>query len=515
MLSLLKWLLGVSASLGLLIVSARLLLPLPDLQARTPSTAIPLSKETAWGRGLAASVRDHPEKSGVLPLATGHEALASRLLLTAQAERSLDVQYYIWHDDVSGRLLLRALADAARRGVRVRLLLDDNGVSGMDATLAALNTQDDFEVRLFNPSRVRRLKLAGFVFDFFRMNRRMHNKAFIVDGAAAIIGGRNVGDEYFSIGEQNYFLDLDVLAAGTVVPETAANFDRYWNSQSAYPIDAVAPSADRRLPDWLTEGGTSPEAEWLKRMPELEESVAGRLNSGDITLEWTDVRLFSDPPSKGLGRAKPGELMISQLGSALGPVRKRLDVISAYFVPGKGGMDYFKSIRNSGTAVTILTNALKSTDVAMVHAGYSKYRRRLLKAGIALYELKPRPGLPDGASELSATGSSGSSLHAKTLSVDGQRVFVGSFNFDPRSVHLNCEMGFLIESASMARRIHEAFTRDLAHSAYRVELQNGELRWIETGPDGTTTALDTEPGASLTDRIMVTVFGWLPIEWLL
>ncbi len=507
--------LGVSASLGLLIVSARLLLPLPDLQARTPSTAIPLSKETAWGRGLAASVRDHPEKSGVLPLATGHEALASRLLLTAQAERSLDVQYYIWHDDVSGRLLLRALADAARRGVRVRLLLDDNGVSGMDATLAALNTQDDFEVRLFNPSRVRRLKLAGFVFDFFRMNRRMHNKAFIVDGAAAIIGGRNVGDEYFSIGEQNYFLDLDVLAAGTVVPETAANFDRYWNSQSAYPIDAVAPSADRRLPDWLTEGGTSPEAEWLKRMPELEESVAGRLNSGDITLEWTDVRLFSDPPSKGLGRAKPGELMISQLGSALGPVRKRLDVISAYFVPGKGGMDYFKSIRNSGTAVTILTNALKSTDVAMVHAGYSKYRRRLLKAGIALYELKPRPGLPDGASELSATGSSGSSLHAKTLSVDGQRVFVGSFNFDPRSVHLNCEMGFLIESASMARRIHEAFTRDLAHSAYRVELQNGELRWIETGPDGTTTALDTEPGASLTDRIMVTVFGWLPIEWLL
>ncbi len=507
--------LGVSASLGLLIVSARLLLPLPDLQARTPSTAIPLSKETAWGRGLAASVRDHPEKSGVLPLATGHEALASRLLLTAQAERSLDVQYYIWHDDVSGRLLLRALADAARRGVRVRLLLDDNGVSGMDATLAALNAQDDFEVRLFNPSRVRRLKLAGFVFDFFRMNRRMHNKAFIVDGAAAIIGGRNVGDEYFSIGEQNYFLDLDVLAAGTVVPETAANFDRYWNSQSAYPIDAVAPSADRRLPDWLTEGGTSPEAEWLKRMPELEESVAGRLNSGDITLEWTDVRLFSDPPSKGLGRAKPGELMISQLGSALGPVRKRLDVISAYFVPGKGGMDYFKSIRNSGTAVTILTNALKSTDVAMVHAGYSKYRRRLLKAGIALYELKPRPGLPDGASELSATGSSGSSLHAKTLSVDGQRVFVGSFNFDPRSVHLNCEMGFLIESASMARRIHEAFTRDLAHSAYRVELQNGELRWIETGPDGTTTALDTEPGASLTDRIMVTVFGWLPIEWLL
>lgn len=515
MLSLLKWLLGVSASIVLLIVSARMLLPLPDLQARAPSTAMPLSKDTAWGRGLAASVRDHPGKSGVLPLATGHEALASRLLLTAQAERSLDVQYYIWHDDVSGRLLLRALADAARRGVRVRLLLDDNGVSGMDATLAALNAQDDFEVRLFNPSRVRRPKLAGFALDFFRMNRRMHNKAFIVDGAAAIIGGRNVGDEYFSIGEQNYFLDLDVLAAGAVVPETAANFDRYWNSESAYPIDAIAPNADTRLPDWLTVGGASPEAEWMKRMPELEASVAGRLNSGDINLEWTDVRLFSDPPSKGLGKARSGELMISQLGSALGPVRQRLDVISAYFIPGKGGTDYFRSIREAGTEVTILTNALKSTDVAMVHAGYSKYRRRLLEAGIALYELKPRPGLAAGASELSATGSSGSSLHAKTLSVDGQRVFVGSFNFDPRSVYLNCEMGFLIESASMARRIHEAFTRDLAQSAYRVELRDGALRWIETGPDGATTVLENEPDASILDRIMLAVFGRLPIEWLL
>ncbi|WP_246188460.1 phospholipase D family protein [Nitratireductor arenosus] len=515
MISLLKWLFGVLASFALLVVAARLLFPLPDLQARAPSAAIPLSKDTAWGRGLAAAARDHPGKSGVVPLATGHEALASRLLLTAQAERSLDVQYYIWHDDISGRLLLRALADAARRGVRVRLLLDDNGVSGMDATLAALNAQDNVEVRLFNPSRVRRPKLAGYLFDFFRMNRRMHNKAFIVDGAAAIIGGRNVGDEYFSIGEQNYFLDLDVLAAGSVVSETAVNFDLYWNSGSAYPIDAVAPDADTRLPDWLMAGGASPEAEWLKRMPELEASAAGRLNSGDIVLEWTDARLFSDPPSKGLGKAKPGELMISQLNSVLGPVRKKLDVISAYFIPGKKGTDYFRSVRSAGTEVNILTNALKSTDVAMVHAGYSKYRRRLLEAGIALYELKPRPGMPDGASELSASGSSGSSLHAKTLSVDGQRVFVGSFNFDPRSVYLNCEMGFLIESASMARHIHEAFTRDIARNAYRVELHDGELRWIETGPDGATTVLETEPDASLVDRIMLTVFGWLPIEWLL
>lgn len=515
MVTALKWFAGILIALAASIVVARTVFRLPNLADRQASTAIPASKETAFGRLLIEAEQKHPGQSGVLPLASGHEALASRLLLATRAESSIDAQYYIWHDDISGRLLFKALYDAAKRGVRVRLLLDDNGTSGIDATIAALNALENFEIRLFNPSTVRHPKLAGYAFDFFRMNRRMHNKAFIVDGAAAIVGGRNIGNEYFDVGHETFYLDLDVLAAGPVVRDTAAEFDRYWNSASAYPADMIISAATAALPAYLAHSDLLSDADWLKKLPAPVASTAGRLAAGKISLEWTDVRLVSDPPAKGLGRAPNDQLMIHQLGSILGTIRERLDLVSAYFVPGRAGTDHFRKVQKSGAQVTILTNAFETTDVVVVHAGYSKYRKALLEAGITLYELKPQDAPARGQKELSITGSSASSLHAKTLAADEDRIFIGSFNFDPRSTYLNCEMGFLIASQSMAKYLSDTLRTKAAASSFRVVLDNGELRWIETAQDGTQIVHDEEPGMTLGARILIAILGWLPIEWML
>lgn len=515
MLTILKWLLVALGLYAVLIVVARIVFPLPDRSKIEPSAAIPLGGDTMWGRFLKETALRRPGKSGVVALVTGHQALAARLLLAGRAERSIDLQYYIWHDDVSGRLLLRALHDAAKRGVRVRLLVDDNGVPGMDDIFSALSAADNLEVRIFNPSRVRNPKLLGYAFDLFRMNRRMHNKSFIVDGAAAILGGRNIGDEYFSIGDHTYFLDLDVLAAGAIVPETAADFDTYWNSESVYPVDLVVGGLEPALPDWLTVEPVADAPEWLSCLPEIEKRLDAALRDGSSQLEWTDVKLVSDDPSKGLGKASGDQLMINQMSKALGPVTRSLDLISAYFIPGKRGVEFFAGIQKSGAKVEVLTNSLLATDVALVHAGYTKYRRKLLEAGIALYELKPQPGVPSGPDELSLIGSSGSSLHAKSLSIDGNRIFIGSFNFDPRSVNLNCEMGFLIDSPAMAKEMRAAFGGQIAKGSYQVVLRDGKMRWIETAADGSVTVHDNEPGVSWGMRLIVTLLGLLPIEWAL
>lgn len=221
---------------------ARFLFPLPDISERAPEQALAADPDTQLGALISEAATEHPGKSGVLPLQNGHDALASRLALAASAEQSIDAQYYIWHDDTSGILLLDALAKAAARGVRVRLLLDDNGVPGLDGYMAALNAQENFQIRLFNPSTIRNPKMMGYTFDFFRMNRRMHNKSFIADGSTAIIGGRNIGDEYFQVGDDAFYVDMDVMATGAVVPETQDVFDEYWNSASVFELESIIDS---------------------------------------------------------------------------------------------------------------------------------------------------------------------------------------------------------------------------------------------------------------------------------
>lgn len=507
-----KVLLVIIVFAGLTVVIARQIWPLPDISAREPVTALSTDRSTKLRR-LAQSAAQHPSQSGVIALASGADALGSRLALIEQAEQSIDAQYYIWHDDTSGMLLLDALQKAAARGVRVRLLLDDNGIPGLDQIMATLNAQPNFNIRLFNPSTVRQPKLAGYAFDFFRMNRRMHNKSLIVDGAVAIIGGRNIGDEYFQIGEQ-FYVDLDVLAIGDIVPETTAIFDEYWNSASVFAFDSIVdlppdmPAFESRVQE-VTAGNQA-----VEDLVATRASTARFLN-GEIQPEWTTVQVVADDPVKGTGQASEDQLMITRLGEILGDVQNRLDLVSAYFVPGKKGTEYFSALARNGKKVNILTNALDTTDVLMVHAGYTKYRRQLLEAGADLFELKLRGEQAVADKQIKPFGLSGASLHAKTFAVDQDRIFIGSFNFDPRSALLNCEMGFLIDSPDMAQRVSGAFDERLAEVSYQPELTpDGQMVW-QGMTDGEQQIYQQEPGANWFQQVMLTVIGILPVEWLL
>jgi putative cardiolipin synthase len=478
--------------------------------------------DTRLGRGVQAAAAEHPGASGVYPLEIPQDAFAARVLLVRAAQRSLDVQYYIWNGATTGFLLLEEVWNAAQRGVRVRLLLDDNGISGLDAVVAALDSHPNIEVRLFNPFASRNFKTLGFLTDFSRLNHRMHNKSLTADTQATIVGGRNVGDEYFGAAQDMVFADLDVLGVGPIAGEVARAFDAYWNSASAYPaaslIGAAKPGAVPALEAKFAAVRESP------RATSYVEAVRGtqlveRLLAQQLTLEWVPVRLVYDEPSKALGAAKDSELLFPRLEHTIGRVDRQLDVISPYFVPGEEGTKALCGLSERGIRLRIVTNSLAATDVGAVHAGYAKRREPLLRCGVGLYELRPdaRQAVVVVVPKARARrlGSSPASLHAKTFSLDGNRVFVGSFNLDPRSVRLNTEMGFVIESAQLAGAITGGLDRTLRRAAYEVTLDdNGKLEWVEHGERGEV-RYRNEPKTGFFRRLGVDLLSWLPIEGLL
>ncbi|HJS47930.1 MAG TPA: phospholipase D family protein [Gemmatimonadales bacterium] len=492
---------------------------LPDLAGRQPSAAIMATAGTRLGQASAPMLAAHPGLSGAVPLDDGLDAFATRALLAGAADSALDIQYYIWRADLSGTLLALALVEAADRGVRVRLLLDDHVTAGLDPLLAAMDAHPRIQVRLFNPYRHRRFRYLGFLTEFGRLNRRMHNKSFTADNQATIIGGRNVGDEYFGAGDARgmLFSDLDVLAIGPVVSEVSRDFDRYWASESAYPVGALLPSATpedvRRAAEAARARARGPAHDAYLAAVAAQALVANLLR-GTQAFDWSDIRMLSDDPAKGLGQADPESHLWPRLRQALGQATRELELVSAYFVPGESGSAYLAGLARSGVAVSVLTNSLAATDVTAVHAGYARRRQALLEGGVALWEMKRDAALPaDGEHRLG--GSSSSSLHAKTVAVDRERVFVGSFNFDPRSAELNTEIGFVISSPALARDIAEIFTREVPARAYRVMLDStGHLAWLEAR-DGTTVVHAEEPGAGRWLRLAVGFLSLLPIEWLL
>lgn len=503
----------LSAGLGVLAACTTL----PPLDGRTTSTAMSDTADTRLGQAIAPRVAAHAGQSGVYPLLEGRDAFAARALLARAAERTLDIQYYIWHSDMSGTMLFEAVRAAADRGVRVRLLLDDNNTLGLDATLAALDAHPNIEIRLFNPFVNRRLRAIGYLTDFFRLNRRMHNKSFTADNQATIIGGRNVGDEYFGATNGQAFVDLDLIAVGPIVAEVSADFDRYWASDSSYPLErlvAVAPEHIGQIATAALRVEHDPAAaaylEVVRDSPFVQELVEGRL-----PLDWAPTRIVSDDPAKGLelGHA---QALLPQFSKIIGKPSRELELVSAYFVPGAAGVDAFVAMAQRGVRVDILTNSLEATDVAPVHAGYAKRRKPLLEGGVRLYELRrlsPQPERKSGPRAL--LQSSGSSLHAKTFSVDRSHVFVGSFNFDPRSINLNTEMGFIIESPALARKIASAFEIGIRSIAYEVRLDDDKhLYWLEQRDDRTLRH-DVEPGTTFWQRAAVWFMSLLPIDWLL
>lgn len=504
---------------------------LPPLRNRLITTVINDSTPTALSRAVVDASTEHPGETGIQILARPLDAFAARVVIAGAAQRSLDIQYYIWNDDRTGMLMFNELWKAAERGVRVRLLLDDLSTGGRDRILSALDAHANIEVRLYNPIVQRRTRWLAFLTDFGRLNRRMHNKSFTADNAITIVGGRNIGDEYFGIGEEILFADVDVVAAGAVVAEVSTQFDQYWNSESSYPVARLIRGA---TPQW--------KAALLERFAAVRVDTAStayiraadqsplvaNLESHAPVFQWSRADLVHDDPSKTTDvRVREEALLFPEMMRAAGRPGQTFDLVSPYFVPMPGGTETLTNLVRSGVQVRVLTNSLAATDVAAVHAGYAKWRRKLLKAGVQIYEFHPaatqsavtpnrRSGSGSGSGWRGSRSRAPLGLHAKTFAVDSARLFIGSFNFDPRSAMLNTELGLVLHSPSLARQLHGEFDNAVPAMAFEVILGPGGrgMLWIELGPRGETLHRN-EPHASIFRRTFVSVLKLLPLDWLL
>jgi putative cardiolipin synthase len=461
---------------------------LPRDISREPSHALDLSQDTKLGRAITPAAGQHPGKSGFHLLGSGMDAFVARMALAEAAERTLDLQYYIFHDDLTGKLILDNILSAADRGVRVRILIDDTTAKGRDAGIAVLSSHPCIEVRIFNPSAGRSSATWFFnaAADFDRINHRMHNKMFVADNQAGVVGGRNIGDEYFSAREGVNFADLDLLVLGPVVQDLSRSFDDYWNSEWAYPIEAL--HEKRPDPAALEKGreilaahrSAARDSEYAKRL--RESDLLTKLLARELPLVWAPAHVVADRPDKVASAGKPpaSEKSGGKLRFLVENARSELIISSPYFIPGKNGIRFFEKLRNNGVRVRILTNSFAGNDVAVVHSGYAKYRKDLLRMGVELHELKPSlAAAPE--KERARFGSSGASLHAKSFVVDREQVFVGSLNLDPRSVDLNTELGIIVESPELAQGLLRQFEELFKPSfSYRLVLDKpeGGLVWI-------------------------------------
>lgn len=505
---------------GLLLASCA---SLPEDYPREESWKLDAS-DTPLARAFDARADAHPGQSGAYPLGQGIEALAARVALARAAGKSLDVQYYIWHSDESGRLLIKELLDAADRGVRVRLLLDDLGVGqANDDAFLLLDSHPNVSVSLFNPIASRGSRSLGLMADPMRLNHRMHNKSMTADSTVTVVGGRNIGDEYFSLSELTNFADLDVLAIGPVADQVADSFDIFWNSSATYPISAFHPdtaspaeyeTAREKLNAFVAETG-APYYEAMRLTP-----LGLHLQSRDLAFYWGTITALHDMPEKSQG-ANQSDVLLKQLGNLLGQAQTDLLIVSPYFVPGKPGTEALVAAAQRGVRVRVVTNSLASTDVGAVHAGYKKSRRKLLEGGVELFELKPQlEADTEAAGKLSFSGSSAASLHAKTFMIDRQRVFIGSMNLDPRSVQINTEIGLLIDNPELAQDLENKIATGLAQTSYSVVLEpknpakpegGQQVAWIEHRGDQET-RYTTEPQTTFWQRFSVGFIGIFPVD---
>ncbi len=464
--------------------------------------------------------------SGIHLLDRGIDAFVARLVLADAAERCIDLQYYIWHADTTGLLLTERLIAAADRGVRVRMLIDDWGTAIKDANLLALDAHSNIEVRLFNPVPLRWSRRLGALLNFGRANRRMHNKLYVADEQVIIVGGRNIGDEYFGAHPDLEFGDLDVLAVGPVLKDACASFDRYWNCPLAVPVRTLAEQEpdSRALLERRTQlraHAESPKA--APYMEALRESkLEQQLRTGTARFMWGKAWLVYDDPEKIMrDPTDPSGRLGEHLRGLVEATRTEMLISSAYFIPGRAGVRWLNALRRRGVRVRVLTNSLASTDVAAVHAGYVHYRKPLLRVGVELYETKPVSGRARRKRwGERMRGSSRASLHAKSFVYDRQAVFIGSMNLDPRSVELNTEVGVVVVCEALAQHVAQEFEGMMREDAWRLRLVRfrdpggrlgRRLQWLAY-EKGLEVAYPPEPGASIWRRLGVWLLSKLPIE---
>ena len=496
---------------------------LPPRPGEPPTFAIAAGAETRLQRVAVESTRGFTESGfQLLPVATG--ALEARLALAARADKSLDLQYFEWNGDDSGRYLLAALGSAAERGVRVRLLVDDLHSDGAEVLLSGLAAFDNVQVRLFNPFVRWRgshlAKLLSSLDDLGRVNHRMHNKMFVADNAFAIFGGRNIGDAYFMRSAVRNFVDLDMLAAGPLVQTLSASFDSYWNSDFSYPIDSVIPvaagRAQRQADFRAALAGASPPPPDLTvpRRYAPYVKVAADLDAGHLPLVQAHAELRVDPVDKTAGTRlvdRAGTVR-AFVGEFTRTVRSEMVGVSPYLVPGPLGMQAIEGMRRRGVRVRVLTNSLAATDEPVVYGGYERYVVPMLRLGVEIHELSP--SLVRQQARLGRFGDSLGMLHAKIIVVDRARVFISSLNFDGRSERYNTELGVLIDSAEIAEDLLDML--DFAGSSYRLRLTaDGErIEWV-SGSGDQERVHEREPEAGAWSQFKARFLGkLLPENWL-
>ncbi len=494
---------GVAPLLGWAVVITLLLgacSTLPPNVERVASHALHDTQATPLARAVTAALPGEG-LSGFRILAAGDVAYSARLVLTNHAQRSLDLQYFWVEADASTRTLFAALRQAAGRGVRIRLLLDDLAAVHHDAGLARFSRLPNVQVRVFNPFAVGRANVLTRVLfsvgDLARVTRRMHNKLFIADDVLAIVGGRNLTAEYFSYDANQNFADLDVLAGGSVVRRLSTVFDEYWNSDLAYPIETLVPPPEPTPP----EGEQGPRA--APGQP-TEELPGPRFELADLKLIRAPARVLADRPEKPLDAAAPGAdtMVYRDVLSILRGAQREVLIISPYFIPVDEVRALFRDLHARGVTVRILTNSLASTDMPPVFAAYARYRVELLQMGVELYELRPTPGQPRGL--LQSGLASKTTLHAKAALVDRRIVFVGSMNLDPRSKLENTEDGLILFSPELGAQMARIFARGAApENSYAVGLggDGRTLDWVTDRPEGTI-HYSCDPEAGLLRRLL-------------
>ena len=493
---------------------------------RHVSFAFNSPQQTTLGRAAETQAAAHPGESGVYLLpGGGPDALIARAVLIDAAEKSIDFQYFMFEDDLTSNFLLDHLFAAADRGVHVRMLLDDYWQAGRDRRLAGIGAHPNIELRVFNPvggdRSTESARAMNYVFGPKRIKGRMHNKSMIIDAAAAIVGGRNIADEYFAASSEFNFGDVDMVAIGPAVDDVSRTFDQYWNAPLAVPIQAFVPAKEG--PACLAEVRSQLD---LVRRKATDSVYAQRMRQSDllklvqmnaVPFLWGKDEVLADAPGKSqLNREEaPDAFMAVRLLAAITAAKREVLMVSPYFIPGKAGIQWFNEAHARGVAVKALTNSLASTDVAAVHGGYAPYRKEMLRAGVDLYELRPDPERTGKSAAIYRDNQAHAALHAKILIIDRETIFVGSFNLDPRSAELDSQNGILIRSPELAAQLADVFAQTTTPAySYRVTLKGDHLLWTAEKA-GKTVEFDDEPETTAWRRFKAVIVGGLAPElWL-
>lgn len=486
----------------------------------TPTEATSLAK-------IVLPLRDaNPGLTGYHVLYDPLEALAARMELINKAEKSLDLQYYIWDNDKIGSMALHSIIQAADRGVKVRLLIDDNNAKKMEGIYLALDQHANIEVKLYNPYRFRHYRAMDMLLNLKRINRRMHNKSFIADNQIALIGGRNMSNQYYNFSDNYQFSDVDVMLVGAASDEIIHSFDEYWNDDYAFPVKQLVnprhytlrfDGLKQQLNDFNQEITVQNYLDLANRSHAFDKWL-----NNQIQFDWVKAEVVKDSPSKIKAKAKKEEHLNFQLLNHLSNPEQSVDIVSAYFVPEKHGAKKLNDLSQNGVQVRVLTNSYKANDVPLVHAFYQKYRQNLLENDVQLYEFLSNPNAENlnintdelaSKAKVSIKGLSRSSLHAKLMALDEKQVFIGSFNFDPRSAYLNTEIGVLLNSPSLARAVHTTMDQNLSKYAYKLVLDaNQHINWKIKLENGQTRTYYKEPKMKWWQRAGMKIISWLPAE---